>query len=83
MTYIKNNDEQEVNVRNIVELQPDVVGDEGECCILGGTDFVSGIGNIQMAVFISFGLWNRDTEVDPPIGSTRRVLIAIVRPSVR
>lgn len=66
-TYIKNNDEKEINVRNVVELQPHVVGNEREGCIFGGSDFVSGIRDVQLTFFITLGFGNWDAEIDPPI----------------
>lgn len=67
--YIKNNDEQEINVRNVVELEPHVVGNEGEGCVFGGSNFVSRIRDVQKAFFVTLGFGDRDAEIDPPIRS--------------
>jgi hypothetical protein len=64
LTYVENNNEQEIDVRNIVELQEDVFRHERERRILGSPDLVSGIGKIKMALFVALGLRDRDVEVD-------------------
>lgn len=64
IAYIENNDEQEVDVRNVVKLQPDVLWNEGQWCILGGSNLISRVGEFQVTLFISFGVWDRDVEVD-------------------
>lgn len=64
LTYVENNDEQEIDICNVVELQEDVFGHEGERGILGSPDLVAGVGEIQMTLFIALGFRDRDVEVD-------------------
>ena len=77
IAYIENDNEQEIDVRDVVELQPDVVRNERERCVLGGSNFVSGISDFQLSFLVSLRFGDRDTEVHPPVWSSFWVLIPI------
>jgi len=40
-TYTQDYDEQEIHVSNVVELEPQVLGDEADGRVLGRPDFIS------------------------------------------
>lgn len=67
IAYVENNDEQEVDIRNVVELQPDVLWNKCQRSVFGGSNLVPGVGDFQVAFFISFRLWYRDVEVNRSI----------------
>ena len=64
MTYSKNDQEEEIDIGNVMELEPQVFGYETQRGILRRSDFVPGKLHSRMIVFI-FGLWReRHIEVD-------------------
>jgi hypothetical protein len=75
--YIKDNDEQEVDVRNVVELQPNVLRDESQRSVFGCPDLVPGVGEFQVAFFIAFGFGDRDVEVNRSVRAGFRGLFTV------
>lgn len=68
-TYVENNDKQEIDVGDVVELKPDIIGNKSQRRILGRPDLVSRVAIIKETLFISFGFGNRDIEVNSTIGA--------------
>jgi hypothetical protein len=65
-TYAENDDEQEVDVGDVVELEPQVLGYEAEGRVLGGSYLVAGVLCEGVAFFVALRLGKGYVEVDPP-----------------
>lgn len=65
-TYTQNDDEQEVDVCNVVELEPQVLRDEAEGRVFCGSYLVAGILCDGMAFVVALGLRQGHVEVDSP-----------------
>lgn len=63
-TYRKDDQEQEVHVRNVMELEPQILGYEAERRVLGRPDLISAILFARVAILIHILRRERDVEVD-------------------
>lgn len=64
LIYRKNDDEQEVDVGNVVELEPDVLGHETQRRVFGGSDLVSDELRKGIALFVAGVIGQRLVEED-------------------
>lgn len=75
-TYVQYNDKKEIHISNIMELEPDIFGDEGDRSIFGRADLISRIVVIGDALFIAFRLRHGDVEVDATV-DTRTLALGL------
>ena len=72
--YVENNNKQEIDVGNVVELKPEVLGNERQWGIFRGSNLVSWIVVVGKTILVSFSFGNGDIEVD---SSTRTLFFAL------
>ena len=65
-THAQYNNEQEVDIGDVVELEPQVLRYEAERRVFGGSYLVAGVLCERVAFFVAFCLRQGDIEVDPP-----------------
>lgn len=75
-TYHKDNNEQEEDVGNVLELEPEVLRDEGQGRVLGRPDLVSRVRLRWVAVLVEHFFWQREVEEQPP---RRRAVRLVLR----
>ena len=81
-TYVQDNNKQEIHVGDVMELEPDVLRDEGERGVLGGTDLVSRIVIIGETLLISFSFGNRDVEINSTVNAAV-IIVVVTSPRTR
>ena len=75
-SYTQNNDEEEIDICNVLELEPNVFRNERQSSIFCGPDLVSRIRCHGTAVFVPFTLRYRDIEVNASVARPRRAFRA-------
>jgi hypothetical protein len=80
-TYTQDDDEQKVDVGDIVELEPQILGNEAERRVLGGSYLVARVVCNGVAVFVALSLRQRRVEVDssPTVGLVGACIRAVGR----
>jgi len=63
-TYTKDDDEQEVDIGNVVELEPQILGHKAEGRVFGGSYLVACVLCRGVAVGVALRLWQRHVDVD-------------------
>jgi len=56
-TYSEDDNEYEVDIGNVVKLEPKILRDEADGCILGRSDLVPGILGERMSLLVASALW--------------------------
>jgi hypothetical protein len=64
-TYTEDDDEQKVDVGDVVELEPQVLGHEAERCVFGGSYLVARVVCNGVTVVVALCLRQRRVEVNP------------------
>ena len=70
MAYRENDDEQKVDIGDVVELEPQVLGDETDGCVFGGSNLVSHELRSGMTFFVARILGQWHVEEDTATGSS-------------
>jgi len=77
-TYGENNDEKEVHVGDIMKLEPQVLGNETEGGVFGGTNLVAGKVDDGVAILVFGVRRQRKVEEYPPSSIWCRLAPAII-----
>lgn len=67
-THAQDNDKQEVDIGDVVELEPQVLGYEAEGRVFGGSYLVAGVVCEGLAFFVALCLGQGHVEVDSAAG---------------
>ena len=72
--YTQDDDEEEIDIRNVLKLKPNVFRDERQSRIFCSSDLVSGVRRFGAAIFVSFAFGNRYVKVDASGARPRRTV---------
>lgn len=76
-THAKDDNEEKVNIRNVVELKPQVLGDETQGCIFGSSDLVPRVLSEGTPIRTAEIVWQGQVEEQAP--ATRLVRVGLWR----
>lgn len=76
-THAENDNEEKVNIRNVVELEPQVLGDETQGCIFGSSDLVPRVLSEGTPFGTAEIVWQGQIEEQTP--TTRLVRVGLWR----
>lgn len=57
-----------------MKLQPNILWDECQGGVLGGSNLVTGIGEVEVTFFVALGFGDRDIEIDRSVLASSRLL---------